>query len=228
MANSLHLCLQPHAVCNTVSILSNYQFVDLFLKILQPARPCAPDWVWSENKKLLPTVFREIQALCGREFTLDALANDNGDNALCTNFCSPANSLMSREHTGHIWINAPFTQLPTFVQHYLHCKQLSPDTTSACILVPGYLMPVLKFLLSGMTCLKRFTKGAALFEQSTRSGSMATTPNLNWPIYVFSDVPSAADQALGRGHSMHRLHNAVVPSAGYERKERKEKENLRC
>ena len=28
-----------------------------------------------------------------------------------------------------------------------------------------------------------------------------------------SDMPSAADQALGRGHSMHRLHNATVLSA---------------
>ena len=177
------------------------------------AKSAAPDWVWSENRKLLPTVFHEIQALCGREFTLDAAANDNGDNALCTNFCSPSNSFMSREHTGHIWINAPFTQLTTFVQHYLHCKQLSPDSTSACILVPGYLMPVLKSLLAGMTCLKRFTKGAALFEQSTRSGSMTTSPSLNWPVFVFTDVPSAADQALGRGQSMHRLHNATVLSA---------------
>ena len=178
-----------------------------------PVKPSAPNWVWSEGRKLLPTVFQEIQTLCGREFTLDAVANDNGDNALCTNFCSPSNSCISREHTGHIWINAPFTQLTTFVQHYLHCKQLSPDSTSACILVPGYLMPVLKSLLSGMTCLKRFAKGAALFEQSTRSGSMAAAPSLNWPVYVFSDVPSAADQALGRGHSMHRLHNATVLSA---------------
>ena len=50
-------------------------------------------------------------------------------------------------------------------------------------LVPGYLMPVLKSLLSGMTSLKRFTMGAAVFEQTTRSGSMATTPSLNWPVY---------------------------------------------
>lgn len=106
---------------------------------------------------------------------------------------------MSKEHTGHIWINAPFTQLTTFVQHYLHCKQLSPDNTTGCVLVPGYLMPVLKPLLSGMTCLKRFTKGAAIFEQSTRSGSMATSPSLQWPVYVFTDVPTAAEQALGRG-----------------------------
>ena len=124
---------------------------------------------------------------------------------------------MSKEHIGHIWINAPFTQLTTFVQHYLHCRQLSPDSTTACILVLGYLMPVLKSLLSGMTCLKRYTKGAALFEQPSRSGSMATSPSLNWPVYIFSDVPSAADQAadqaIGRGQSMHRLHKATVVSA---------------
>ena len=73
------------------------------------AKPTAPDWVWSENRKLLPTVFEEIQALCGREFTLNAAANDNGDNSVCAKFCSPSNSFMSKEHTGHIWINAPFT-----------------------------------------------------------------------------------------------------------------------
>ena len=72
---------------------------------------------------------------------------------------------MSTMHTGHIWINAPFTQLPAFLQHYLHCKQMFPDATSACILIPGYLLPALKSLLSGMRLLKRFTKGSALFEQ---------------------------------------------------------------
>ncbi len=158
-------------------------------------------------------MFQEIQALCGREFTLDAAASDSGDNAHCTDFCSPSNSFMSKTHTGHIWINAPFTQLTIFVQHYLYCKQLSPDNTSACILVPGYLMPVLKSMLSGMTCLKRFTKGAALFEQSTRSGRLAASPSLSWPVYVFTDVPTGADQALNRGQSMHRLRRATVLSA---------------
>ena len=176
----------------------------------------APDWLWSENRKLLPTVFQEIQALCGREFTLDAAASDGGVNAHCTNFCSPSDSFMSKMHTGHIWINAPFTQLTAFVQHYLHCKQLSPDNTSACILVPGYLLPVLKSLLSGMTCLKRFTKGAALFEHSTRSGHLAASPSLSWPVYVFTDVPTGADRALNRGQSMHRLHNATVLSAAHD------------
>lgn len=129
-------------------------------------KSAAPDWLWSKIRKLLLTDLQEIQALSGREFTLDAAALDSGENALCSNFCSPSTSFMSATHTGHIWINAPFTQLTAFVQHYLHCKSLSPDSTSACILVPGYLMPVLKRLLSGMTCLKRCTKGAALFQQA--------------------------------------------------------------
>ena len=105
---------------------------------------------------------------------------------------------------------ASSTQLTTFVQHYLHRKQLSPDNTTACILVPGYVMPLLKPMLSGMTCLKRFSKGAAIFEQSARSDSLA------WPVYVFTDVPTGADQASNRGQSMHRLHNATVVSAAHD------------
>ena len=122
---------------------------------------------------------------------------------------------MSETHTGHIWINASFTQLTTFVQHYLHCKQLSPDSTSACTLVPGYLLP-LKSMLSGMTCLNRYTKGAALFEHSTRSGHLAVAPSLSWPVYIFSDVPTGANQAFNCGQSMHRLHNATVLSAAHD------------
>jgi len=60
---------------------------------------------------------------------------------------------------------------------------------------------------------QRFTKGAALFEQSTRSGRLAASTSLSWPVYIFTDVPTGADQALNRGQSMHRLHNATVLSA---------------
>ena len=34
--------------------------------------PSAPDWLWSEHRRILPTVFAEIEALLGRTFTLDA------------------------------------------------------------------------------------------------------------------------------------------------------------
>lgn len=46
--------------------------------------------------------------------------------------------------------------------------------------------------------------------------ALALWPLFNWPVYVFTDVPSAAYQALGRGQSMHRLHNATVLSAAHD------------
>ena len=93
-----------------------------------------PDWLWTEDRQLKHTAFTEDQALSGCKFALDAAANDDGSNAHCTECCSPSNSLLDGVHTGHMWINAPFTKLMPFLQHSLHCKQLNPHNTSACIL----------------------------------------------------------------------------------------------
>ena len=79
-------------------------------------KSAAPDLLLSEHRKLLPA---EIQALCGCEFTLDAVATDSGDSAHCTEFCSPSNSFTSTVHTGRMWINAPFRQLTTFKQIFV-------------------------------------------------------------------------------------------------------------
>ena len=113
-------------------------------------KPAAPDWLWTEDRQIRSTAFAEIEALAGRAFTLDAAANDAGDNAMCADFCSPSNSFLAAEHTGHIWIHAPFTKLLPFVQHYLHSKQQAPSSTSACILVPGYLLQHLQPRLANM------------------------------------------------------------------------------
>ena len=60
-------------------------------------------------------------------------------------------------------------------------------------------MQSLKPLPSGMTCLKRFTKDAALFEQATRSSNLATSPSLNWHVCIFTGGPTGADQAFTCG-----------------------------
>lgn len=116
--------------------------------------PTAPDWLETEDRRLLHSEFAEIEALSGRAFSADAAANDGGDDALCNDYCSPSKSFFDTvSHAGHIWIKAPFCKLLSFVQHQLHCKQLSPSSTSVCILVPGYMLSPLKHLLSGMNNL---------------------------------------------------------------------------
>ena len=58
--------------------------------------------------------------------------------------------------------------------------------------------------------VEKFNKGTAIFEQSSRSGHQSTSPSVHWPMYVYSDAPSDAYQALNSGQNTHRLHNAVV------------------
>ena len=170
----------------------------------------APDWLWSEDRQLKKPVFAEIQALSGCKFTLDAAALDDGSNTQCTEFCSPANSFLDKTHTGHIWINAPFSKILSFVQHYLHCKQLSPDDTSACRLIPGYLLKPLRSLLTGMRLLKRFSKGAELFTAVDKVIQAHSMPGVHWPIYIFTDIaPDVVDITVERT-PLHGLHHATV------------------
>ena len=79
---------------------------------------------------------REIQALSGHKFTLDGAASAAGDNSLCTEYCSPSHPFLAKQHSGHIWLNAPYGKLTAFVKHYIDCKAKQPEL-SACILVPG-------------------------------------------------------------------------------------------
>ena len=152
--------------------------------------PTAPDWLWSEDRQLKQLIFAEVQALSGRKFTLGAAATDNGSNAKCDEFCSPANSFLDSVHTGHIWINAQFSKLLSFVQHYLHCKQLAPDDTSACMLIPGFLLKPLRSFLTGMRLLKRFNKGTQLFTAVDKCGQGKAMPGVHWPVYICTDLPA--------------------------------------
>ena len=104
-----------------------------------------------------------MQALSGREFTLDAAANDAGDNAMSTEYHSPSNSFLSRQHSAHVWLNAPFAKLVDFVKHYAARKVQQPDL-SACIVVLGLMQEAVKPYLTGMRVLKHYCKGTALFE----------------------------------------------------------------
>ena len=158
--------------------------------------------------------FADLQTLSRKSFTLDAAANNSGDNAHCSAFCSPSNSFLSKLHTGHIWINAPFTALHEFVQHYLDCKQASPSLT-ACILEPQFLLAALRPLLKGMTVLKKYPENTVLFDAPAMSGNRRTMTGVHWPVYVFTDA-IAAQRPLPviTGQKCHPLHNATVHRHG--------------
>ena len=49
------------------------------------------------------------------------------------------------------------TQIVGFAQQYVRCKQAAP-TTSACIVVPGFVLSVMRPVLKGMHILETFAQ----------------------------------------------------------------------
>ncbi len=113
--------------------------------------------------------------------------------------------------SGHIWVNAPFTLLLEFVQHYLQCKQAAPSPT-ACVVVPGFLLPVMRPFLKGMHILKTYRKGSTLFDAPTASGKRCAMAGTHWPVHVFTDAVMPTHKPPVAGQQCHPLHKAAVPS----------------
>lgn len=144
-----------------------------------------------DDRAINKSDFESVQALSGRTFTLDACSNPCGDNALCGQYCSTEKSFFDHAVIGnHVWLNAPFSQLYDFVDHYVGQKQTSPTNTSACILVPhrGQLAHP---ALSRMRLLKIFPRGYHLFNAPPAQTGQKRhrLGGLPWPIAVYYDPP---------------------------------------
>ena len=69
--------------------------------------------------------------------------------------------------------------------------------------------------LTEMRLLKRYNKGSYLFDAPTKTGSRAGMPAVQWPVYVYTDVPAdaaAAPDIAVEQTPLHSLHNAVLCS----------------
>ncbi len=108
----------------------------------------------------------------------------------------------------------PHALLPEFVQRYLQCKQAAPST-AACIVVPGFLLPVMRPFLKGMHILKTYRKGSTLFDAPAVSGRRCAMAGTHWPVYMFTDAVMPTHTPPVAGQQCHPLHKAVVhqPSA---------------
>ena len=135
--------------------------------------------------------FDEIQKASEKTFTLDAFVKDDGSNAKCARYRSPSNSFFdtaSLEHE-HVWINPPFNLIEQAVKHYLTLKAKSPESTSACILVPHWPGAKWGTLLQGMRVIQQYPVGFPLFKLDRPETKNNTTPTIPWPVDVFYDAP---------------------------------------
>ena len=168
------------------------------------------------DRMIHPVIFRELQAMLGWRFTLDAAANDDGSNALVTDFCSKSRSFFKKDLAGHtLWMNPPFEDISTWLDRYTSQKHAHPESIRACIVVPSSYKrsQAGKHFWHGWKCLKFFEQGSELFFEPTGMGRlpMAGTP---WGVHVMYD-PYHTNIALGSfGNSLTMQFNALL--AGVE------------
>lgn len=138
-----------------------------------------------------PDECRRLQQHVQHFVTMDACADDQGRNKQHERFCSPANSFLEFDCTGqHVWLNAPFDGLYSFVSHYKRCKDKAPASTSALIVVPVMPKHPVNQLLTGMQKLVQYPVGTQLFTGVNADGSRYEfSHGIPWPVAVYYDPP---------------------------------------
>jgi hypothetical protein len=145
------------------------------------------------DKCVLNSEFQDIQRMLGIEFTFDACANNNGDNARCARFASPAHTFDSADVRGHtVWLHPPYARINKFVRHYQQCKARSVHDTSACVVVPAWDGKHTR-LLQGMQLVRRYETGHKLFSAPDGTGGRKQMPGLPGPVEVWYDPPGKAN-----------------------------------
>ena len=150
-----------------------------------------PTSIDRDDRMIHPRTFKQIQKLCNHTFTLDACANNSGDNALCSRYCSPEDSFLSKDLQGEfVWLNPPFKRANEFLEAYFAQKREYPDQVGACILLPCWRQFADIPELRRMSLLKHYAPGTHLFSQPgqdlAKRHEMAGVP---WGVNVYYDPP---------------------------------------
>ncbi len=146
---------------------------------------------------LLRRLWLDIEDATGKTFSLDACADDRGDNSQCPEFCCPADSFLVKDLAGHhVWLNAPFVGLSQFVDRYLQQKGKHPEV-SACILVPCRACdtPVHE-KLKHMQVIMQYEAGTTLFSAPADGGARRILPPCPFAVKVYYDAPAQVQHSF--------------------------------
>ena len=157
--------------------------------------------------------FTSVQIASGKTFTLDCFCKDDGSNALVPSYCSPGNSFFDTTslENQHVWVNAPFHLIEHAIQHYLKLKAKTPDSTSACFLVPRWPGATWNKLLQGMQVLTSFKEGWPLFDLDRPGTPNKATPAIPWPVDIYLDATYTPHSVkMTRAHEQSEAHTPAM------------------
>ena len=150
-----------------------------------------------EDRRILPSEFGKLQDSLGVTFTLDACANPDGSNALCTNYCSRENSFLEKDLANEVvWLNPPFANMKDYFDHFQEQKRLHPEL-QGCILVPKWRTTADHQLFKQMQLVTTYAKGHYLFDAPNRPTNTRRPPGkrsklggIPWPVHIWYCPPT--------------------------------------
>lgn len=136
-------------------------------------------------EQLADSEFDFVQQRCGQTLNFDACCKDeSGSDSKCSDWSSLGKFLETDVAGNRIWLNAPFANMPAYIEHYLQCKGKDPQHTSACIVVPKAAGPW-RHLLKGMELLHEYGKGQCMFVSVDGAGDVCSRE----AVQVYFDPP---------------------------------------
>ena len=126
--------------------------------------------------------------------TLDCCCDPYGRNALTARYLTPNQDFLKTNVAGETcWINPPYRQAKTFLEHYLRCKASAPTTTAALIVLPYWPRRSWWPLTRQFKQVRYYPTGTHLFtappEDPNDGSPRRDLGATKWPVYVFWDPP---------------------------------------
>ena len=158
-----------------------------------------------------PEECSRLQELTSKSITLDACAHDSGSNKQHPRYCSPMNSFLDFDCSGeHVWLNAPFKQLCSFISHYKDCKDKAAGSTTALIVVPVMPNHPVNRLLHGMQKIAEYPVGTCLYSSRNEDGTVSPLQEgVPWPMAVYYDPPRTLKQTYVTSQSSRELRDST-------------------
>ena len=148
-------------------------------------------------------------------FTLDACADDGGSTAqVHSHYNSPSRCFLRANAADHsVWLFPPVDQAAAFVRHYLECKQQAPTSTSAVIVVPASLAPLMQQLGADLQLVKCYPAGTQLLWQLDAAGGARQVRPTPFALHVYYSAPEDVDAAVLADRVASHAGTTSAPSA---------------
>ena len=138
---------------------------------------------------MLPDVSEHLESLCGKTFTLSCCKGDSTSADLCKIVSTQKFMACESLADQHCLLCPAPEDAADVIEHYKKLKLLSPQSTSACIVMRVNRKRLMS-LVSDMPVLHRYQPGTRFLMAADADGMRRQLPPCDWDVVVYYDSPT--------------------------------------